>query len=552
MATTLTKHAERAADILLQLVAHNNVAEIETCLADGAQWRDIIRYEVPIGGNSKGRLDEALMIKLMSCEVTNITAFHLAALLGLTDIIVTFIEHDVPVDFPLQTSGSTATHLASFAGHTITLQLLLDVYKADVSITDRYGWTALHYAATQGHLAAVQTLLSAGIDLSARDHDGTTAAFRAHINGHEDITSFLRTLGCTDDMFDVPDNKPEPPVYSQPNKAKKTKNPDKSKPAKEPNYVDVDFSQIHTPPQSAAPTVARHQSAASDRTSTVFEQLQAKPMRRSQTLPMRVHGPGFSSKPSVVRRVIRQELEAAFSSPYEEPVKARADTSELFSAASAGPTLQVQELRALMRQEIEKYKNDQLPPAAAPAPANHTYASMDEDPYATLEELSDIPATQAPEPPGKVPPLPPRNQHMMLAALPSDPLVIKEDVDDDDEGNQAEPELASMVMLKSSASANAALSECLPKMAPLLGGQWKQLARVLPIERSASRVEQRIRAIEARHPDDETSQARMALAEWRINQKQDADVDALVSALRKCHMHSLICEVESITQEFVA
>ena len=89
-------------------------------------------------------------------------------------------------------------------------------------------------------------------------------------------------------------------------------------------------------------------------------------------------------------------------------------------------------------------------------------------------------------------------------------------------------------------------------MAPLLGGQWKQLARVLPIERNASRVEQRIRAIEARHPDDETSQARMALAEWRINQKQDADVDALVSALRKCHMHSLICEVESITQEFVA
>ena len=102
MATTLTKHAERAADILLQLVAHNNVAEIEACLADGAQWRDIIRYEVPTGGNSKGRLDEALVIKLMSCEVTNITAFHLAALLGLTDIIMTFIEHDVPVDFPLK------------------------------------------------------------------------------------------------------------------------------------------------------------------------------------------------------------------------------------------------------------------------------------------------------------------------------------------------------------------------------------------------------------------------------------------------------------------
>ena len=116
MATTLTKHAERAADILLQLVAHNNVAEIEACLADGGQWRDIIRYEVPIGGNSKGRLDEALVIKLMSCEVTNITAFHLAALLGLTDIIMTFIEHDVPVDFPLKVGAAFRVqfHFASF------------------------------------------------------------------------------------------------------------------------------------------------------------------------------------------------------------------------------------------------------------------------------------------------------------------------------------------------------------------------------------------------------------------------------------------------------
>ena len=138
-------------------------------------------------------------------------------------------------------------------------------------------------------------------------------------------------------------------------------------------------------------------------------------------------------------------------------MKARDETPELFSAANAGPTVEVQELRALMRQEIEKYKNHLLPPAAAPAPANHTYASVEEDPYSTLEELSDIPATQAPEPPGKVPPLPPRNQHMMLAALPSDPLVIKEDDVDEDEGNQAEPELSSMVKLKSSASSNAAL-----------------------------------------------------------------------------------------------
>ena len=93
-------------------------------------------------------------------------------------------------------------------------------------------------------------------------------------------------------------------------------------------------------------------------------------------------------------------------------------------------------------------------------------------------------------------------------------------------------------------------SECLPAVAPLLGGQWKQLARALPIERSTSRVDQRIKAIEARHPGDETKQAAMALAEWRINHKQDADVDKLISALRKCHMECLVSKVELITQEF--
>lgn len=100
--TGVAQHDERDADLLLHLVARNQVRQVEACLANGAQWRDVIRYEVSLVGNGNGRLDETLVMKLMSCEVTNITAFHLAALLGLTDIIVSFIDHDVPVDFPLQ------------------------------------------------------------------------------------------------------------------------------------------------------------------------------------------------------------------------------------------------------------------------------------------------------------------------------------------------------------------------------------------------------------------------------------------------------------------
>ena len=106
MATDIaqTQREEKDADRLLHLVAGNKVSEVESCLADGtsSHWRHVIRHEVSLAGSGIGRLDETIVLKLMSCEVTSITAFHLAALLGLTDIIVSFIDNDVPVDFPLQ------------------------------------------------------------------------------------------------------------------------------------------------------------------------------------------------------------------------------------------------------------------------------------------------------------------------------------------------------------------------------------------------------------------------------------------------------------------
>ena len=326
--------------------------------------------------------------------------------------------------------------------------MYLHVVSLHVCLSCRYGWTSLHYAATQGHLAAVQILVSVGIDMSARDHDGTTAAFRAQINGHNDVTDYLRSLGCSDEMFELVDAARQPPIYSQPNKAKKTTNQNKTKPSKEPNYVDVDFSEITTSSLTSVPTtVTRHQSSASERPVSGLGELLARPVSRSQTLPLRIHGSGVGTRRSVVRRVIRQELEAAFSSPYEEPVKQPDVTPELFSACTTGPSLE--ELRGLMRQEIEKYKNEILPLAAAPGPVDHTYASVEEDPYSTLEELvNDMPAAPAPEPPRKVPPLPPRNQHMVHAGIPTD-IPVEEDED--------EPDVTRTLNLKSSASTNAGL-----------------------------------------------------------------------------------------------
>ena len=58
--------------------------------------------------------------------------------------------------------------------------------------------------------------------------------------------------------------------------------------------------------------------------------------------------------------------------------------------------------------------------------------------------------------------------------------------------------------------------------------------------------------IEAQYPDSKEKQAAMALGEWRNYKGKDADVDALIFAMRKCKLHTIIPDVEKVTQEFTA
>lgn len=60
----------------------------------------------------------------------------------------------------------------------------------------------MHYAAVEGHLPVVEFLISRHIDVSVRDNDGTSAAFRAHGAGYDDIVCLLGSVfGDTDDLL---------------------------------------------------------------------------------------------------------------------------------------------------------------------------------------------------------------------------------------------------------------------------------------------------------------------------------------------------------------
>jgi hypothetical protein len=97
-----------------------------------------------------------------------------------------------------------------------------------------------------------------------------------------------------------------------------------------------------------------------------------------------------------------------------------------------------------------------------------------------------------------------------------------------------------------------ALSECINRIAKVVGGDWRKLAAALPIDTTSGKVQERIVIIEKRHPGNTEKQAAVALAEWRINKGPSADLDDLTIALRKCGLHSLIDQVDRVTQEFTA
>lgn len=96
-----------------------------------------------------------------------------------------------------------------------------------------YGWTALHYASVEGHFAVVEHLISQSADINARDKDGTSAAFRAHNAGHDDVVCLMASaFGSAEDLLYIdedeyassPDaeaaiaSQPREPLYATVNK----------------------------------------------------------------------------------------------------------------------------------------------------------------------------------------------------------------------------------------------------------------------------------------------------------------------------------------------
>ena len=134
------KQRQAVATLLLEYVNKGDVSRVESHLSqfkDDSQWRYIIRCEFPIQELMADVLQYDLSLpRLLSYEIGTLSPFHYAALRGLNDILMNFVDHDVPVDVALE-SGTTALHLAAFGGKADCVKMLLEIYKAELNKQDR-------------------------------------------------------------------------------------------------------------------------------------------------------------------------------------------------------------------------------------------------------------------------------------------------------------------------------------------------------------------------------------------------------------------------------
>ena len=368
-----------------------------------------------------------------------------------------------------------------------------------------------------------------------------------YIIGEED-----ELLNIDEDILNQNENEP---LYSTVNKTTKTSSSPQKPLVK--SSSDKTLLEKHVP----APNRQASLPAGKSRKSTDAS--------RSQTLPVRFK----EARLSRIRRVIRSELEAAFSD-YEQPIGAAGPTSPDEETEILMAGVGVQTMTKLMREEIQKYKDNIISPSGGSLQRRSPSIDVDndvyEDHYQTLDQFGVAPtppgahgAAAQPELPSRrtetqsrraetqsdiyksfvPPPLPPRNR--------------KPETGNNNEPDMDEPEVWDMNSLAETLRVpgqptDMALQESIKKLSMELGGGWKALAKALPLAPQPAFIEKRVREIEKMYLGNIEKQTMVMLVEWRMNSGAAADVDALILALRKCGMKDKIAAVEKITQEFTA
>ncbi|KAI9931069.1 hypothetical protein MW887_010726 [Aspergillus wentii] len=120
------------------------------------------------------------------------TGLHLAAKLGLNDMVAAFIRAGNDLDVK-DSYGRTPLSWAAENGHGVVVTLLLETQRINLDSESKSGRTPLSFAAENGHAMVVKLLFETGkVNLESRDtFHGVTPLSWAAWRGHLDVASWL-------------------------------------------------------------------------------------------------------------------------------------------------------------------------------------------------------------------------------------------------------------------------------------------------------------------------------------------------------------------------
>ena len=140
---------------------------------------------------------------------------HAAALYGSTNVIDTYLHHDIEMVSLPGVSGNTLLHFAAMGGHVEVVEMICSNYQGfvNVNVVNSLGETPLHVAAQfkAANAEMIKALCNFGADVTISDCFGDTALHFAVLRDDEEKARALLSIEPT--LVDVPGASGEVPLH---------------------------------------------------------------------------------------------------------------------------------------------------------------------------------------------------------------------------------------------------------------------------------------------------------------------------------------------------
>lgn len=423
----------------------------------------------------------------------------------------------------------------------------------------RYGWSPLHYAAIEGCLPVIEYLVAHGADISSRDKDGTTAAFRAQAYGHVNIVSYFIQSSGDEDLLLV-----------EHSAASDQADGDEGE---EEYYASLETLRLNKAQGNGVKDVD-------------YEAVGRGGQETEQIVP----GRGKVEVASLVRRELLDVLEGRDEDPYMNPISGGLVGGPGAGVEGGGKValdIGVNTLTRILKEEFLKFRMEhevnKVVDASKPDPGHAHPPNPDGKLYSQLSDYDDIDKYRrtAADEEGNAPPLPPRNS-LIVAEKGVEKGVEKGEAKRSSVGRKKSKEKKSkkstpdrmhymtltladlarqnpaktkaLVILNRFDHSGTVMEACFQALVKNIGDieNWKKLSASLPLRNKPEAVKRCIRNLEFTYPADPHRQAIGALQSWRHYFGEAANVEALVAAMKKCGLDDKVSVVESAAEEFSA